>query len=100
MLQKCQKPRVTSDRTEKYGQQTTINSWISLKKTFNPSSFGQDEKNFYLDQQSLVRKMALSKDIDEEHEKEVVEQCIVLQDLTHKEQIERNFTDKLSRNEL
>ena len=40
-----------------------------LKKTSKPSSFDQDEKNFYFNQQSLARKMTLSNDIDEEHKK-------------------------------
>ena len=48
-----------------------------LKKTFNPCSFDKDEKNFYFDQLSLARKMTLSKDIDEEHKKELAEQHIV-----------------------
>ena len=71
-----------------------------LKETSNPISFDQDEKNFYFNQQSLTRKIALSKDIDKEHEKEVAEQCIVSQDFADKEQIERDFIDKLCDNEL
>ena len=52
---------------------------------------------FYFDQQSLARKMALRKDIDEEHEKEL---RIVSQDVADKEQMERDFIDELSDNEL
>lgn len=44
--------------------------------------------------------MALSKDIDEGHKKEVAEQCIVSQDLADQEQIERVYIDKFSDNEL
>ena len=58
-----------------------------LKKTSNPCSFDQDEKNLYFNQESIARKMALSKDIDEKHEKEVAEQRIVSQDLADKEQM-------------
>ena len=45
-----------------------------LRITSNPSSFDQDEKNFDFDQQSLARKMAVSKDVDQEHVKKVAEQ--------------------------
>ena len=71
-----------------------------LKKTSNPCSFDKDEKNFYFNQLSLARKMALSKDIDEEHKKELAEQHIVSQDLPDKEQMERDFIEILSDNEL
>ena len=40
-----------------------------LKKTSNPCSFDKDEKNFYFNQQSLAKKMALSKDIDEKQKR-------------------------------
>ena len=59
-----------------------------LKKKPNLRSSDQNVKNFYFDQQSLARKMVLSKDIDEEHKKEVAEQHIVSQDLADKELIE------------
>ena len=71
-----------------------------LKKSSNPCPFDQDEKNFYFGQQSLDRKMALSKDIDEEHEKEVAEQRTVSQNLADNKQTEREFIDELSDNEL
>ena len=71
-----------------------------LRITSNPSSFDQDEKNFYFDQQSLARKMAVSKDVDEEHVKSVAEQCILSKDLADKEQMERDFIEELSDNEL
>ena len=58
-----------------------------LKKTSSPCSFDQDEKNLYFNQESIARKMALSKDIDKKHEKEVAEQRIVSQDLADKEQM-------------
>ena len=57
-------------------------------------------RSTYFDQQSLARTMALSKDIDEGHKKEVAEQCIVSQDLADQEQIERVYIDKFSDNEL
>lgn len=44
--------------------------------------------------------MALSKDIDEGHKKEVAEQRIVSQDLADQEEIKRAYIDKLSDNEL
>ena len=44
--------------------------------------------------------MALSRDIDEEHKKEVAEQRTVSQDLADKEQMERDFIDELHDKEL
>lgn len=57
-------------RTNRRLWRTKNNSLFDLlKPTSNPDTFDTDEKNFYLDQKSGARKMALSDQIDIEFEK-------------------------------
>ena len=51
-----------------------------LKPTSNPENFDEDEKQFYLDQKAVSRKMALSGQIDEDYDNLQREQMEVKED--------------------